>query len=117
MDCTTRARPRAVERPHVVADALYAGICGSDLPQYRGECDACVRGEENLCEPRGLSGLDRPGVFADSVVVAEAALVAVPDEMTARRLPAAARLARLRRARGGKGASGESLIRQRRSRR
>ena len=115
VEFSTRARPQA-ERPYVVADVHYAGICGSDLHQYRGgsgprrpplilgheavvtvegrdgmfvlfplvccgECDACVRGEENLCERRGLIGLDRPGVFADSVVVDEAALVAVPDGM------------------------------------
>jgi len=118
VELTTRSRPQA-ERPQVVADVLYAGICGSDLHQYRGgsgprrpplilgheavvsvegragtfvvfplvscgACDACGRGEENLCERRGLIGLDRPGVFADSVVVAEAALVAVPDGMDPR---------------------------------
>jgi threonine dehydrogenase-like Zn-dependent dehydrogenase len=115
---TTRARPQA-DRPYVIADVLYAGVCGSDLHQYRGGpgprrpplilgheavvsvegrdgrfvvfplvccggCDACARGEENLCERRGLIGLDRPGVFADSVVVDEASLVAVPDGMDPR---------------------------------
>jgi threonine dehydrogenase-like Zn-dependent dehydrogenase len=99
---------------HVVADVIYAGICGSDLHQYRGGagprtpplilgheavvrvpgragsyvvfpivscggCEACGRGEQNLCEARGLIGLDRPGVFADSVAVDEAALVAIPE--------------------------------------
>lgn len=44
-----------------------------------GVCPACRRGEENLCERRGLLGLDRPGVFAERVAVREDALVPVPD--------------------------------------
>jgi threonine dehydrogenase-like Zn-dependent dehydrogenase len=43
------------------------------------ECAACRRGEENLCDVRGLLGLDRPGAFAERVAVAEDSLVAVPD--------------------------------------
>lgn len=46
-----------------------------------GTCAACRRGEENLCEKRGLLGLDRPGAFAERVAVREDALVAVPDEL------------------------------------
>ena len=88
----------------LVADVRLAGICGSDLHQYRGnpgprrpplilgheavvtvagrpgrfvlyplvscgECEACVRDEQNLCHRRGLLGFDRPGVFADSIAV------------------------------------------------
>ena len=34
-----------------------------------GECEACVRDEQNLCHRRGLLGFDRPGVFADSLAV------------------------------------------------
>jgi threonine dehydrogenase-like Zn-dependent dehydrogenase len=44
-----------------------------------GQCPACRRGEENLCEYRGLIGLDRPGAFAERVAVAEESLVALPD--------------------------------------
>ena len=44
-----------------------------------GRCPACLRGEENLCERRGLLGLDRQGVFAERVPVREDALVPVPD--------------------------------------
>jgi threonine dehydrogenase-like Zn-dependent dehydrogenase len=44
-------------------------------------CDACRRGEVNLCETRGLVGLDRQGVFAERVVVGEDALVPIPDGM------------------------------------
>jgi threonine dehydrogenase-like Zn-dependent dehydrogenase len=44
-----------------------------------GTCPACLRGEENLCATRGLIGLDRPGVFAERVLVREDALVRVPD--------------------------------------
>jgi threonine dehydrogenase-like Zn-dependent dehydrogenase len=43
-----------------------------------GSCPACLRGEENLCATRGLLGLDRQGVFAETVAVAEAALTPVP---------------------------------------
>lgn len=46
-----------------------------------GRCPACLRGEENLCERRGLLGLDRQGVFAERVPVREDALVQVPDEL------------------------------------
>jgi threonine dehydrogenase-like Zn-dependent dehydrogenase len=44
-----------------------------------GSCQACARGEAQLCEHRGLVGLDRQGVFAERVSVGEDALVAVPD--------------------------------------
>jgi threonine dehydrogenase-like Zn-dependent dehydrogenase len=44
-----------------------------------GACAACRRGEENLCERRGLLGLDRQGVFAERVPVRADALVPVPD--------------------------------------
>jgi threonine dehydrogenase-like Zn-dependent dehydrogenase len=46
-----------------------------------GRCRACLEANENLCERRGLVGLDRPGVFAEAVPVREDALVAVPDAM------------------------------------
>lgn len=42
-------------------------------------CAACRRGEENLCERRGLLGLDRQGVFAEQVAVRADALVPVPE--------------------------------------
>ena len=44
-----------------------------------GVCAACKRGEENLCESRGLLGLDRPGSFAERVAVREDALVPLPE--------------------------------------
>jgi L-iditol 2-dehydrogenase len=43
-----------------------------------GRCAACLRGEENLCETRGLIGLDRQGVFAETVAVDPAALTPIP---------------------------------------
>jgi threonine dehydrogenase-like Zn-dependent dehydrogenase len=46
-----------------------------------GACRACERGEQQLCERRGLVGLDRQGVFADRIAVDEDALVPVPDEL------------------------------------
>jgi threonine dehydrogenase-like Zn-dependent dehydrogenase len=113
-----------VEQPQpasgqLLADVRLAGICGSDLHQYRGnpgprrpplilgheavvtvagrpgrfvlyplvscgECEACVRDEENLCHRRGLLGFDRPGVFADSLAVDAGALMPIPPQMDAR---------------------------------
>jgi threonine dehydrogenase-like Zn-dependent dehydrogenase len=46
-----------------------------------GVCPACRRGEENLCERRGLLGLDRQGVFAERVPVREDSLVPVPEAL------------------------------------
>jgi threonine dehydrogenase-like Zn-dependent dehydrogenase len=44
-----------------------------------GSCPACLRGEENLCATRGLLGLDRQGVFAETVAVDPRALLPIPD--------------------------------------
>jgi threonine dehydrogenase-like Zn-dependent dehydrogenase len=46
-----------------------------------GACRACARGECQLCERRGLVGLDRQGVFAERIAVSEDALVPVPDRV------------------------------------
>lgn len=46
-----------------------------------GECGACLRGQENLCERRALLGLHRPGVFADRTAVPRSALHEVPDSV------------------------------------
>jgi L-gulonate 5-dehydrogenase len=44
-----------------------------------GVCHACARGEVQLCERRGLVGLDRHGVLAQRIAVDDDALVPVPD--------------------------------------
>jgi L-gulonate 5-dehydrogenase len=44
-----------------------------------GACPACLRGEENLCATRGLLGLDRQGVFAETVAVDPRTLTPIPD--------------------------------------
>jgi threonine dehydrogenase-like Zn-dependent dehydrogenase len=46
-----------------------------------GECRSCLQGRPNLCERRGLLGLDRPGVFAHRVAVGENQLVPIPDDV------------------------------------
>jgi threonine dehydrogenase-like Zn-dependent dehydrogenase len=46
-----------------------------------GACGGCARGEAQLCERRGLVGLDRQGVFAERIAVDEHALVPVPDSL------------------------------------
>ena len=43
-----------------------------------GTCAACLSGEENLCETRGLLGLDRQGVFAETVAVDPRSLTPIP---------------------------------------
>jgi threonine dehydrogenase-like Zn-dependent dehydrogenase len=43
-----------------------------------GECPRCQGNQENLCERRGLLGLDRPGVFTERTLVREDQLVPLP---------------------------------------
>jgi threonine dehydrogenase-like Zn-dependent dehydrogenase len=65
-----------------------------------GRCDACARGEVNLCATRGLVGLDRQGVFAERVAVAGDALIPIPaglaDEAAVLTEPLATPLSALR---------------------
>jgi threonine dehydrogenase-like Zn-dependent dehydrogenase len=46
-----------------------------------GACAACARGEGQLCERRGLVGLDRQGVFAEQVAVEADTLVPLPEAL------------------------------------
>ncbi len=47
-----------------------------------GQCEPCLSGHENLCSNRrGFFGFDRDGGFSEYVVVPEANLVPVPDEV------------------------------------
>ncbi len=48
-----------------------------------GKCEACAKGQENLCVDRRLLGLDRPGTFAQEVTVPTSSLLAVPDGLSA----------------------------------
>jgi threonine dehydrogenase-like Zn-dependent dehydrogenase len=72
-----------------------------------GVCRACVRGDGQLCERRGLVGLDRQGVFAERIAVDAAALVPVPDSLDDRLCalvePLAASVSALRLERVGRG--------------
>ena len=43
-----------------------------------GACPACLRGKENLCATRGLLGLDRQGVFAETVAIEAHSLTQIP---------------------------------------
>jgi propanol-preferring alcohol dehydrogenase len=43
-----------------------------------GECEACVRGEENLCERARFTGLHRDGGYADLAVADERFALAIP---------------------------------------
>jgi propanol-preferring alcohol dehydrogenase len=47
-----------------------------------GLCEACLSGHENLCHNRrGFFGFERDGGYAESVLVPEANLVPLPDEV------------------------------------
>ncbi|HEV3186607.1 MAG TPA: alcohol dehydrogenase catalytic domain-containing protein [Acidimicrobiales bacterium] len=75
--------------PLVLGHEAVGRIKGDDrlfvvLPlQGCGHCARCLSGQENLCSDRLLLGLDRPGTFAQEVVVPTSALVAVPDGLSA----------------------------------
>lgn len=45
-------------------------------------CDQCLRGDEHLCRNRAILGIHRPGAFAETVVVPEAAVYEIPDTMS-----------------------------------
>jgi D-arabinose 1-dehydrogenase-like Zn-dependent alcohol dehydrogenase len=48
-----------------------------------GQCEPCLTGHENLCSNRrGFFGFDRDGGFSEYVLVPEANLVPVPDEVS-----------------------------------
>ncbi len=49
-----------------------------------GACPACLRGEQNLCATRGLLGLDRQGVFAETVAVDGRSLTPIPAAVSDR---------------------------------
>ena len=48
-----------------------------------GHCDACRRGDTNLCGTRGLLGLSRPGLLADLVSLPSSCLVPLPASIDA----------------------------------
>ena len=52
-----------------------------------GECAACARGEDHVCQRLSLIGIDRPGGLAGRLRVSEAKLHPVPESLS---LPAAA---------------------------
>ncbi|WP_106419606.1 alcohol dehydrogenase catalytic domain-containing protein [Salinicola tamaricis] len=47
-----------------------------------GHCDYCREGRQNLCSNRTMLGMNRPGTFADSVVVPDHCLIELPDGMS-----------------------------------
>jgi propanol-preferring alcohol dehydrogenase len=51
------------------------------LHEACGRCDACRRGEENLCELARFTGWTADGGFADALVVPEAFAVMLPTEL------------------------------------
>jgi 2-desacetyl-2-hydroxyethyl bacteriochlorophyllide A dehydrogenase len=46
-----------------------------------GDCDLCRSGSPQVCRTRELLGVQRPGGFAERVVVPQSALHAIPDSM------------------------------------
>jgi L-iditol 2-dehydrogenase len=58
-----------------------------DSTVYCGKCDACRRGDVNLCEARRVLGVScadyrQPGAFAEYVVVPERIVVRLPDGLS-----------------------------------
>ena len=78
-----------------VVDAVGPGVEGIRLGERRGafwlhqacgRCEACRRGEENLCPHARFTGLHAPGGYAEAMVVPAAYTVPIPpafDDATA----------------------------------
>jgi len=49
-----------------------------------GRCDYCLQGRDNLCSNRTMIGMTRPGGFAEYVTTAAAAVIELPEGMSAR---------------------------------
>ncbi|MCD6006824.1 MAG: alcohol dehydrogenase catalytic domain-containing protein [Pseudomonadota bacterium] len=47
-----------------------------------GHCDYCLEGRQNLCSNRTMLGMNRPGTFAESVVVPDQCLIELPDGLS-----------------------------------
>jgi alcohol dehydrogenase len=50
-----------------------------------GVCEYCVQGRNNLCANRTMVGMTRPGAFAEFMSLPAASLVAMPQDLDARR--------------------------------
>ncbi|MBZ9538020.1 alcohol dehydrogenase catalytic domain-containing protein [Modicisalibacter tunisiensis] len=46
-----------------------------------GRCDYCLEGRQNLCSNRTMLGMNRPGTFAESVVVPDHCLIELPEDL------------------------------------
>ncbi len=51
------------------------------LHQTCGECEACQRGEENLCEQAKFTGFHLDGGFAEYILAQEAFVLPIPDSI------------------------------------
>ena len=47
-----------------------------------GECDSCLRGQDQLCRTRSVIGIHRPGGFGERVAVPSRQLHKLPDDLT-----------------------------------
>jgi alcohol dehydrogenase len=50
-----------------------------------GRCHYCVTGRNNLCANRTMIGMTRPGGFAERMSIPAGSLIAIPQDMSARR--------------------------------
>ncbi len=47
-----------------------------------GDCEACLRGDTNLCSKRQIFGMNRPGGFAELVAVPQRVLIPWPEGLS-----------------------------------
>ncbi|WP_166354494.1 alcohol dehydrogenase catalytic domain-containing protein [Phytoactinopolyspora limicola] len=76
-----------LRRPPLVMGHEIAGLVGDRRVTVNpllscSACDMCGLGADNLCRNRAILGIDRPGGFADAVVVPESAVHEIDDSMT-----------------------------------
>jgi threonine dehydrogenase-like Zn-dependent dehydrogenase len=77
-----RGHPGPRVPPLVLGHEVVGQVDGQSYTVYPlvacGRCAHCLAGEDNLCASWQLLGLQRPGVFAEQVLVPRGSLVALP---------------------------------------
>jgi threonine dehydrogenase-like Zn-dependent dehydrogenase len=72
---------QVVDRGDLVTEIALGQWVAVSPHVHDGSCDACLRGEEELCENRPLIGTDRPGGAADFVAVRASNAYVLPEHI------------------------------------